>query len=441
MPTSQKSAATTIAAQLKKAGYLAYFVGGSVRDDLLGIPPKDYDIATDATPEQIVSLFPKTESIGAHFGVILVKHDGQAVEVATFRTDGSYGDGRRPDQVEFSTPEEDAQRRDFTINGLFFDPVEQEIIDFVGGREDLEKRLIRAIGKASDRFEEDALRLMRAIRFATHTGFQIEAEIWQAIQNFAPTLDRISIERVQAEFSKIMLSPNRARGFQLLADSGLFAVFMPEVLDLIGCEQPPQWHPEGDVFVHTRIMLELLDPNASLELSLAVLLHDIGKPGTRSFDEEQQRIRFNGHDALGAEMAVDILTRLKYPNQTIALVEHMVARHMQFMNVMDMRTAKLKRFMAPECFEQEMELHRVDCASSNGFTENYDFLRQKQEEFANEPIIPEPFVTGRDLIDRGHQPGPAFKNILEAIQTEQLEGRISSRTEAISFLEKEFIAP
>ncbi len=440
MPKCEKSAATSVATQLQEAGHTAYLVGGCVRDELLGLTPKDFDVATDATPAQIIEIFPKTESIGAHFGVVLVKLDGLGIEVATFRTDGSYGDGRRPDSVEFSTPEEDAFRRDFTINALFQDPVSGDIIDHVGGLADLEAQQIRAVGDPVERFTEDGLRLMRAIRFAVHTGFEIEPATWQAIQELAPTLERIAIERVQVEFSKIVLSPNRARGFQLLTDSGLFAIFMPEVLDLIGCEQPPQWHPEGDVFVHTRIMLEMVDPAAPLELALAVLLHDIGKPGTQTFDEKDQRIRFNGHDSLGAEMAREILSRLKYPNALIDTVEHMVARHMQFMNVMQMRVAKLKRFMSPECFELEMELHRVDCASSNGFTENYDYLRQKQEEFANEPIIPEPLVTGADLIQRGHRPGPNFRGILEAIQTEQLEGTITSREQALAFLEQNFPA-
>jgi poly(A) polymerase len=430
--------AKSITSTLKSAGHTCYFAGGCVRDQLLGIEPKDYDIATSAKPNEVLELFPKADAIGAHFGVILVKQNGLAFEVATFRTDGSYTDSRRPESVTFSTPEEDATRRDFTVNGLFQDPDSNELIDFVDGQADLQTKLLRAIGNPNERFNEDALRLLRAIRFATKLDFEIEANTWAAIQENAHLLKNISVERIQAEFSLIILSPNRARGLDLLVESGLIQHFLPEVLDLIGCEQPPQFHPEGDVYVHTKMMLNMLEGEITLELALAVLLHDIAKPPTFSYNPEEDRIRFSGHDSLGAEMAETILRRLKYSNKTIEDVCAMVANHMNFMNVRFMKTAKVKRFMARPTYEQEMELHRVDCASSNGITENYDFLRSKEEEFAAEPLIPPPLVTGKDLIDLGYTPGPQFKKILQAIQTEQLEGKLTEHNQAIAWLKEHY---
>jgi putative nucleotidyltransferase with HDIG domain len=426
--------ARALAKILTSAGHTAYFAGGCVRDKLLGVDPKDYDIATSATPHQVLALFPGSNEVGAHFGVVIVKHEGQHVEIATFRTDGSYGDGRRPDSVTFSTPDEDAHRRDFTINGLFENPITGEVIDHVGGLPDLNARVIRAIGTPAHRFQEDALRLLRAVRFSTTLGFPIEPVTLAAIKANAYLLDKISPERIRDEFAKIITSPNRRRGLELLVASHLIEHFIPEVLPLMGCEQPPLWHPEGDVYVHTCIMLEMLEADAPLALCLAVLLHDIAKPPTQTTDPDG-RIRFNGHDTMGAEMAEVILTRLKYPNAVIRDVVHMVSRHMQFMNVQQMRKAKLKRFMSEPTFEFEMELHRVDCASSNGFTDNYEFLNEKSEEFASEPLIPPPLITGKDLIEKGLKPGPRFKEILEEIQTEQLENRLSTREEALDFLE------
>ncbi len=424
--------------RLIDAGHTTYFAGGCVRDGLLGLEPKDYDIATSATPDEVQALFPKSDAIGAHFGVILVKSHGYSLEIATFRHDGSYQDGRHPDAVTFSTPEDDAQRRDFTVNGLFQHPETDEIIDFVHGRKDLDARILRAIGRPEDRFQEDALRLMRAIRFATILGFEIDPDTWTAICKQSHLLEKISAERIRDEFIRILVSKHRARGFELLTESGLMRSIVPEVYDLIGCEQPPQWHPEGDVFTHTRIMLDMLSEHVSAELALAVLLHDIGKPATFQYDKEDNRIRFNGHDRVGAEMAEVILQRLKCSNKTTEDVCSMVANHMNFMNVQKMRTAKVKRFMARPTFEDEMELHRVDCASSNGLSDNYDFLRMKEKEFAAEPLIPPPLVTGKDLIALGHSPGPAFRDILNALQTEQLEGRLTSREAALAWVSSEF---
>ncbi len=429
------ASAKSLARKLFAAGHTAYLAGGCVRDKLLGLEPKDYDIATSATPAEVLKLFPKSNEVGAHFGVIIVKHEGHYIEIATFRTDGSYKDGRRPDSVTFSTPEEDALRRDFTINGLFENPETGEVTDYVNGVSDLKARILRAIGNPSDRFQEDALRLLRAIRFSTTLNFSIEPVTLAAIKDNAHLLEKISPERIRDEFSKIITSPNRRSGLELLTETGLMAQFIPEILPMIGCEQPPEWHPEGDVYTHTCIMLEMLDPDAPLVLCLATLLHDIAKPPTQTFDEESNRIRFNGHDAMGAEMTEAILSRLKYPNAVIRDAAHMVSRHMQFMNVQQMRKAKLKRFMSEPTFLQEMELHRVDCASSNGFTDNYIFLNQKAEEFANEPLIPPPLITGKDLIQRGMKPGPRFKEILEEIQTEQLENRLNTREDALSYLE------
>jgi len=436
VPNAQRELALKTARTLREAGHVVYFAGGSVRDSLLGKDPKDYDVATSATPAEVQAIFPKSDAVGALFGVILVKEPGEAVEVATFRTDGSYSDGRHPESVTFSSPEEDAQRRDFTINGLFKDPFSDEIIDHVDGRADLEARVIRSIGNPKDRFEEDALRLLRAIRFAVVTGFEIEPNTWKALQKCAPLLTKISPERIRDEFSKIMVAPDRGRGLDLLADSGLAEIFFPELLALQGCEQPPQWHPEGDVFVHTRIALSLLE-SPSLELALSVLLHDIGKPATQTWDEKAERFRFNGHDKVGAEMAEGILKRMRYPNKVIEDVAFMVSRHMHFMHVKDMRKAKLKRFMSAETFPQEIELHRVDCDSSNGFRDNYDFLHLKQDEFASEPLIPAPLIDGRELMNHFDlSPGPKIGQILRAVQTEQLEGNISDKNAALGFVKE-----
>lgn len=434
-PANPRQLAERIAAELRGAGFIAYFAGGCVRDALTGGEPKDFDIATDARPEQVAALFRRTKHVGAHFGVVLVRLKGIDFEVATFRTDGDYKDGRRPESVAFSTPEQDAQRRDFTINGLFYDPAADRVIDFVGGRQDLDAGVIRAIGDPARRFAEDYLRLMRAVRFAARFGFEIEPATWSALRAHAPKIAGISAERTRDEFSRILAAPSRLRGFDLLVESGLMAAIMPEVLALRGCEQPPQFHPEGDVFVHTRLMLSLLDPGAPLPLVLSVLLHDIGKPATQTFDEEAGRIRFNGHDKVGSEMAEAILRRLKYPNDVVDAVCEAVACHMQFMDVQKMKRATLRRFMARPNFDSEMALHRVDCLGSNGYLENYKFLEEQRAAFAAEPVIPPRLLTGGDLIARGWTPGPLLGKALEEVQTQQLEGNISTKEEALAFLE------
>lgn len=429
-----RRAAEQVISRLTAAGHRALFAGGCVRDLRRGVDPKDYDIATDATPPEILRLFPQGNTIGAHFGVVLVKNGGFPFEIATFRAEGEYKDGRRPESVTFTTPEEDAKRRDFTINGLFFDPATGEVIDYVGGLADLERGVIRAIGDPVARFREDYLRMLRAVRFATVLDFAIEPHTLAALRARAPHAVEISPERVRDELDKIWLSPRRVKGFDLLVESHLMQAILPEILTLQGCEQPPQFHPEGDVFVHTRLMLSLLPPDASLPLVLSVLLHDIAKPETYSYDAEADRIRFNGHDRLGAEMSVAILKRLRYPNHIIAAVESGVANHMVFKDVRKMRTARLKRFMARETFPDELELHRVDCAGSHGLLDNWEFLREKAGEFAAEPLIPPRLLTGHDLMALGWPAGPEMGDILTRVQDLQLEGALTTREEALEWV-------
>jgi poly(A) polymerase len=430
--------ATSIVARLRDRGHTAYFAGGCVRDLVRGTKPKDYDVATDARPEQVQALFPRTYAVGAHFGVIVVLEGGFQFEVATFRSDGLYIDGRHPVEVHFSSAEEDARRRDFTINGMFYDPVGLEVIDFVDGRADLQARLIRAIGEPEQRFAEDRLRMLRAIRFATVLEFEIEQGTWKALVDRAESIKDISAERIREELVRIFLSPHRVRGFDLLDRSGLLRFILPEIEPMKGCAQPEQFHPEGDVFQHTRLMLELLPEKVSMPLVFSVLLHDVGKPPTSSVDENG-RIRFNGHDRIGAEMTEAIMERLRFSRAEIDATVEMVRQHMVFKDVPRMRVAKLKRFMARPTFEDELELHRVDCASSHRMMENYNFLVQKGEEFANEPIIPPPLVRGDDLIAMGMRPGPKFGEILEAVETRQLEGALKTREEALDWVKKEYL--
>jgi putative nucleotidyltransferase with HDIG domain len=426
--------AASIVRELQEHAYVAYFAGGCIRDALLKIPPKDIDIATSASPEQVQALFHRTIPVGIQFGVVRVRVAEMEFEVATFRSDGIYLDGRHPSAIRFSTPEQDAARRDFTINGMFYDPLSERLIDYVTGREDLAGKLVRAIGQPSRRFAEDRLRMLRALRFAAVLGFEIEAGTWSAIQADAQEIAIISPERIRDELLKMLVNPNRLRGFDLLDQSGLLAVILPEFEALKGCDQPEQFHPEGDVFVHTRLMLSLLAPEASGPQVLAVLLHDIGKPRVRSFDPVDRRIRFNGHDRVGAEMAEKVMTRLRFPRHEIDQVVDAVSNHMVFKDVRQMRPAKLRRFMARPHFGIELELHRIDCAGSHGDLENYHFLINKEAEFAQEPLIPARLVRGDDLIAMGLKPGPRIGELLEAVQTAQLEGEIKTRREALELL-------
>ena len=432
-------AAIEIIRILRRAGHEALLAGGCVRDYLLGREPKDHDVATSATPQQVLLLFPGALTVGAHFGVVIVRRGDEQVEVATFRTDGSYKDGRRPESVTFSTAEEDARRRDFTVNGLFRDPVDDRIIDYVGGRADLDRKLLRAIGDPMRRFEEDRLRLLRAVRFATVLGFEIEPETWRAVKVSAHLLPTVSAERIRDEFVKILLHPCRQRGFDLLVESGLMAGILPEVLALKGVQQPPQWHPEGDVFVHTRLMLGLLPQDASLTLVLGVLLHDIAKPATFTVDEDG-RIRFNGHDKLGAVMAGEILRRMKFSNEVIEAVQTVVEHHMSFKDVTHMRQSTLKRMMARPTWSDELALHRVDCLGSNGMLDNYEFMVSKVREFSREPLIPRPLLSGHDLIALGWKAGKVMGQALSALQDAQLEGVVSTREEALEWLKDRLTA-
>ncbi|MGZ4966829.1 MAG: CCA tRNA nucleotidyltransferase [Chthoniobacterales bacterium] len=434
-----QTTAREIVARLRARGHVAYFAGGCVRDLVRGQTPKDVDIATDARPEEVQKIFSRTYAVGAHFGVIVVLENGIQFEVATFRSDGVYLDGRHPTEVHFSSAEEDARRRDFTINGMFFDPEKNEVIDFVGGRADLDAKVIRAIGDPAQRFAEDRLRMLRAVRFATVLDFEIEDATWQALVRHAASIVDISAERIREELVRTFLSPRRVRGWDLLDQSGLMRVILPELEAMKGCEQPPQFHPEGDVFKHTRIMLELLPDKVSLPLVLSVLFHDIGKPPTALVDETG-RIRFNGHDRIGAEMTEALMQRLRFSRAEIDATVEAVRQHMVFKDVSKMRVAKLKRFMARPTFDDELELHRVDCASSHAMLDNYEFLQHKKEEFANEPIIPPPLVRGDDLLALGLKPGPRIGEILEAIETRQLEGGFKNRDDALVWVKQEFFA-
>jgi poly(A) polymerase len=436
--TPLEQAARKVVLRLQEAGFDAVYGGGCVRDMLLGASPHDYDVASSALPEQVQSLFRRTVAVGAEFGVVCVLEGPHEIQVATFRSDGVYSDGRHPESVSFSDAENDARRRDFTINGLFYDPIKRTFSDFVGGKADLARKVIRAIGNAELRFEEDKLRLLRAIRFACTLEFEIEADTWSAVCENAPKLQEVSAERIREEFTKIMLSPCRLRGFDLLDQSGLMRVILPEIEALKGCEQPPQFHPEGDVWVHTRLMLSLLPKEVSLPLVLAVLFHDIAKPATFSYDENAKRIRFSGHEKLGAEMTESILSRLRFSRKTIDETVEAVANHMAFKDVQQMRLARLKRFLARPTMADELALHKVDCQSSNGDLSNYEFLKRKLEEFSHEPLIPPPLLTGSDLMRLGYQPGPQFKTILEAVQSGQLEGTLTNPSDAEAWVKANF---
>jgi poly(A) polymerase len=429
--------AREVAKRLRERGYTAYFAGGCVRDMVRGLAPKDFDIATGATPDVVQKIFPHTYAVGAHFGVVVVVESGLNFEVATFRSDGAYLDHRHPVDVRFSSPEEDAKRRDFTINGMFFDPEKDQVIDFVGGRADIDAKIIRAIGEPRERFGEDRLRMLRAIRFATVLDYKIDNQTWKALVENAPAINEISAERIRDELVKIFLSANRVRGWELLDESGLMRAVLPELDAMKGCLQPEQFHPEGDVFQHTRLMLKLLPEKVSAPLVFAVLLHDVAKPVTATVDETG-RIRFNEHDRIGAAMTESIMEGLRFSRAEIDSAVEMVRQHMVFKDVPKMRVAKLKRFMARPTFEEELELHRVDCASSHQMMDNYEFLLRKREEFANEPIIPPPLVRGDDLIALGMKPGPKFGEILEAVETRQLEGALKDRQQALDWVKSEY---
>lgn len=425
-----------IACRLKAKGHVAYFVGGCVRDDQMGKAPQDVDIATTASPEEVESYFSKTIPVGKQFGVILVVAGERAYEVATFRQERGYTDGRHPAEVRFSDPREDALRRDFTVNGLFYDPFEQKVIDYVGGVEDLRRKLIRAIGDPSQRFEEDRLRLLRAVRFASTLGFEIEKKTWKALVEKAPLISSVSPERIREELLKVLTRPGAARGFDLLVASGLMEAILPEVMAMKGVKQPPEFHPEGDVLTHTRLLLEQIEqiPNPSPTLALGALLHDVGKPPTYAVREG--RICFYNHAAVGTKMTETIMRRLRFSNQEIATVCSSVANHLKFGDVQKMRPGKLKRFVRRDNFLEELELHRLDCLASHGKLDNYYFLKQKLKEYEKEELKPRPWVNGHDLQRLGMKPGPAMKPILTELYDLQLEGAFKDRKEALERAEQ-----
>lgn len=430
--TSQAGALSfQIAKRLKEEGFLAYLAGGCVRDWLMNREPHDFDIATTATPDMVEKIFPKVVPVGRQFGVMLVLEEGKPFEVATFRSESAYRDGRHPSRVEFSQPEEDARRRDFTVNGLFYDPFEKKVVDYVKGEEDIKQKLIRAIGNPEERFEEDKLRLLRAIRFSAVLDFEIEAGTWQSIKTHVTKIRQVSPERMRDELVKIFTRPGAAKGYQLLSESGLMKEILPEIEAMKGVAQPPEYHPEGDVFIHTGMLLERLD-HPSPTLAFGALLHDVGKPKT--FAVREGKITFYEHAPLGADMAREILKRLRFSNQEIDSICDSVANHMKFGDVQRMRSGKLKQFVSRPNFQEELELHRVDCESSHGLLDNYDFLKKKLEEYAEEDLKPVPFLNGHDLIALGLKPGPAMKPLLEEAYELQLEGRFKAKDEALAWV-------
>lgn len=443
-----RESAGEIVRRLQAAGRVAFWVGGCVRDFLLGREPEDFDIATDAKPDEVEKLFAKTIPVGKKFGVVVVVLGGQQFQVATFRAEAEYRDGRRPERVSFANAEADARRRDFTVNGLFYDPVTEKIHDWVGGEKDLRARIIRTIGAPEERFGEDHLRMLRAVRFAARLGFEIAPETLAAIQALAPKIQGISAERVRDELIK-MFSPGEApgnggaaaaRGLVRLRDSGLLEQILPEVSATIGCEQTPDFHPEGSVFNHIRLMLEKLPAESAAALPWAVLLHDIAKPVTVEKDAATGNIHFYGHERVGAEMAERILQRLRFPNREIEEVVVCVKNHMQFKDVKQMRKATLRRLLLRETFPLELELHRLDCLGSFGGMEHYNFLVQEAEALRQRPAIRPPLLTGDDLLALGLPPGKRIGELLGEVREKQLADELQSADEARAWVKRQVSA-
>jgi len=426
---NKKAGAIEIIKKLRAKGFEALWAGGCVRDQILGHEALDYDIATNARPEEVMKLFPKTIPIGVQFGVVIVLLNNIQYEVATFRAESEYVDGRHPKEVHFCSAKVDALRRDFTINGMFFDPEKEEIIDYVGGQQDLKNKIIRAIGDPFQRFEEDKLRMLRAVRFSARFSYPFEEKTKKAILDLASKINVVSAERIHDELVKMLTGPNSGKALDLLRETTLLHEILPEIEETIGVEQPPQFHPEGDVYVHTRMLLEQLK-NPTEVLAFAALLHDVGKPPTF---EVKDRIRFNRHEHVGARMAEKICRRLKFSNAKTSQIVECVENHMKFKDAPKMRESKLKRFLSRETFVTELELHRIDCLASHGSLEIYDFCLNKIEEFkkAKEDIQPKALVTGNDLIQMGEKPGPQFKTILTELYDMQLENKIKTKEEGL----------
>jgi len=425
---------------LRRSGHQAYLVGGCVRDLEMGREPADYDVATDARPGRVQELFPQSLAVGAKFGVILVVEGDAQVEVATYRSDIGYSDGRHPDRVEYSdTAEDDVRRRDFTINGLLLDPETREVLDFVGGRADLRAGIVRAIGDARARFTEDKLRMVRAVRFAARFGFAIEPQSLAAIQSLACEVTQVSPERLRDELTKLLTEGAARRAFERLDEARLLEVLLPEISRMKGVEQPPQFHPEGDVWIHTRMMLEMLAAGCAPTLAWGVLLHDVGKPPTFTPPAGPgERIRFDDHVAVGARMAVEICRRLRFSGDDTEQIESLVANHLRFKDVQQMRAATLKRFVRLPRFEEHLELHRLDCLSSHRNLEAYQFVQKFLAETPPEQVRPPRLLTGEDLKSMGFRPGPKFKEILAAIEEAQLEGNLCDRRAALEFVRETY---
>ena len=463
--TPQFEAALRIVETLRSRGYEAYLAGGCVRDLLLGREPADYDVATNATPDVVLDMFPRTFAVGAHFGVVLVAPEtedaGFVTEVATFRSDLAYSDGRHPDAVRYTTSaEEDVQRRDFTINGLLLDPLRVDplrplrggslldeciadpnvlraaVLDFVGGLADLDAGVVRAIGRPELRFEEDHLRMLRGVRFAARFGFELEPETQRAIRSLAPRIHAVSRERVRDELTKMLTEGHARRAFELLDETGLLAEVLPQIARMKGVEQPPQFHPEGDVWIHTLMLLEQLPPGCSMTLAWGALLHDVGKPPT--FRRAPDRIRFDGHVEIGVAMAAEICRRFRFSNEETRQVLALVENHMRFMDAQRMKASTLKRFFRLDRFDEHLALHRMDCLAASGNLENWEFVRERFASMPEEAVRPQPLITGRELIAAGYTPGAGFREMLRAAEDAQLEGSIATAEEALQLVRERF---
>ncbi len=438
-PVSDKrTAAVNVVRRLRDAGFKAYWAGGCVRDMLMNRTPKDFDIATNALPAEVGALFPRIVEVGREFGVIQVIIDEMPFETATFRKDINYKDGRHPGAVHFCDEEEDARRRDFTINGMFFDPLNERLIDYVDGQADIERKRVRTIGDPKARYGEDYLRMLRAVRFASVLNFSIEEQSAEAIKSLAGKITLVSIERIQQELTRILTESSKpGRGIRMLFDLGLLQILLPEVARMAGQAQPVEYHPEGDVFEHTMLMLDAMSP-PSLVLAYSALLHDVGKPLTarKTIREDgTERIRFDKHAETGAEAAEAILKRLRLPNRDIEDIVHCIRNHMKFMDVQNMRRATLRRLVGAPTFPVELELHRIDCASSHGDLDNYEFLKRFVEELKNEPVLPPPWINGRDIMALGIPEGPEIGQWHKKAYEAQLEGQFAGRDELLKWLQ------
>lgn len=446
--------ALRVAERLRAGGFEAYFAGGCVRDLLLGREPADFDVATNATPDVVLDMFERTFAVGAKFGVVLVATEGTGfvTEVATFRSDGAYSDGRRPDAVRYSQrAEEDVKRRDFTINGLLLDPLgggalrdvaanrEQlraAVLDYVGGMDDLDAGIVRTIGRAEHRFEEDHLRMLRAVRFAARFGFALEPATTNAIRLLAAKVQGVSRERVRDELTKMLTEGRARRAFELLDETGLLKEVLPEIERMKGVEQPPQFHPEGDVWIHTLMLLEQLEPDCSATLAWGALLHDVGKPPT--FRKAPDRIRFDGHVEVGAKMAAEICRRLRFSTEETQQILALIENHMRFMDTGRMKESTLKRFLRLPQFDEHLALHKMDCVAGSGFLEHWEFIREKLRTLPQEAVAPRPLITGKELIAAGYRPGPRFKEMLREVEDAQLEGKIATAGEALKLVRERF---